>query len=82
METAVSAAEANRNFSQLLRGVRRGCRYLVTSHGQPVARILPADEADRAEFGARDLLFVRLRRQPESFIGSWTRDELYDEDAR
>ena len=35
MEKAVSATEANRQFSRLLDGVRRGHSYLVTSHGQP-----------------------------------------------
>ncbi|RYD22210.1 MAG: type II toxin-antitoxin system prevent-host-death family antitoxin, partial [Spirochaetia bacterium] len=43
MEEAVSAADANRRFSVLLRGVRDGNSYVVTSHGKPVARILPAD---------------------------------------
>ncbi len=42
MEEAVSAADANRKFSLLLRGVREGRRYVVTSHGKPVARLIPA----------------------------------------
>ncbi len=81
MEKAVSAADANRNFSELLRGVRRGRSYLVTSHGRPVARLFPAGETGKAATGARDVLLARLRRQPEKKIGRWTRDELY-EDAR
>ena len=47
MEKAISAAEANRKFSQVLRGVREGRSYVVTSHGRPVARIAPVKE-DRA----------------------------------
>ncbi len=43
MEKAVSAADANRNFSQLLQGVRRGRSYVVTSHGKPLARLTPVD---------------------------------------
>jgi antitoxin (DNA-binding transcriptional repressor) of toxin-antitoxin stability system len=37
MERAVSAAVANRKFSQLLRSVREGRSYVVTTHGKPVA---------------------------------------------
>ena len=39
----MQAAEANRNFSRVLREVTEGRSYLVTSHGRPVARIVPAD---------------------------------------
>lgn len=40
MEEAVSAADANRQFSLLLRRVREGHSYVVTSHGKPVARLV------------------------------------------
>jgi prevent-host-death family protein len=43
MEKTVSAADANRKFSELLRGVRQGRSYIVTSHGKPVAKLIPAD---------------------------------------
>lgn len=81
MEKTVSAADANRNFSQLLSGVRRGGVYIVTNHGKPVARLSPVEEAGETIAGARAHLFARLRRQPVTRIGRWTRDELY-EDAR
>ncbi len=77
MEKAISAAEANRKFSELLRGVKAGRSYVVTSHGRPVARIAPIEngrDADRA----RDALLKRLRSQRAIDIGPWTRDELYD----
>ena len=38
---AISAAEANRQFSSVLRQVRDGRAYTVTSHGRPVAKIIP-----------------------------------------
>ena len=41
MEKTVSAADANRKFSQLLREVRQGSSYVVTSHGRPLAQIVP-----------------------------------------
>jgi len=57
MEKAVSAADANRNFSQLLRGVRRGLSYVVTSHGHAVARLSAVEAAEpSAGAGARGLV--------------------------
>ena len=79
MDESVSAAEANREFSRLLRGVREGRRYVVTSHGRPVARIVPAGGDDGAA-GARTALFSRLARQPVIRARRWTRDELYEDD--
>jgi prevent-host-death family protein len=76
MEKAISSAEANRKFSQVLREVREGHSYIVTSHGKPVARIAPAEEA-RSENG-RNRLLRHLRSQPVRNIGRWTRDELYE----
>ena len=62
MEKVISAADANRSFSQVLREVRHGQSYLVTSHGRAVARIAPV-ENDRTASAARKLLFERLRSQ-------------------
>jgi prevent-host-death family protein len=79
MDEPVSAADANRAFSRLLRGVREGRSYVVTSHGRPVARIVPAGPDDAAG-AAREALFRRLARQPTVRGGRWTRDELYEDD--
>jgi prevent-host-death family protein len=80
MEKTVSAADANRNFSQLLHGVRRGRIYVVTSHGKPVAKLSPVNEAGGAEAGAREDLLARLRKQNAARIGRWTREELYEDE--
>ena len=49
-KTAVSAAEANREFSKLLRRVKAGRSYVITSRGQPVAKLVPFDgDAGRRE---------------------------------
>lgn len=37
----VSAADANRHFSKLLRAVREGARVTITSRGHPVAEMAP-----------------------------------------
>jgi prevent-host-death family protein len=76
MEEIASAAEANRQFSRLLREVREGRSYVVTAHGRPVAKIVPAGTHDRAKTGARDALLDRLRAQPVINVGRWTREDL------
>ena len=77
--SAISAASANRDFSKLLRGVRDGRSFVITSHGKPVAKILPADALDPVREAAREVLFKRLKTQRATSIGRWKRDELYDE---
>ena len=79
MDKAVSAADANRLFSELLRTVKKGRSVVVTSHGKPVAKISPVVEDDLAAEGARSVLFTRLRRERVVNAGRWTRDELYDD---
>ena len=78
MEKMVSAAEANRKFSELLRKVKSGESYVVTSHGRPVARIAPVDNEEQSRSKAKAALLRRLRAQKAIDIGPWTRDELYD----
>lgn len=80
MEEAVSAADANRKFSLILRRVREGRSYVVTSHGRPVARIVPADKRQEVMSGARSALLSRLEAQPPVNTTKWTRDELYEDE--
>jgi prevent-host-death family protein len=77
VKKTISAADANRKFSEVLRGVREGQSYIVTSHGRPVARIEPVEKEAEAE-SAKTALLKRLRAQKAIDIGPWTRDELYD----
>ena len=79
MNKSVSAADANRRFSELLRTVKEGRSVVVTSHGKPVAKISPVVEDNRAAAGARSALFARLRRERAVNAGRWTRDELHDD---
>ena len=78
MQKVISAAEARRKFSELLRSVKTGQSYVVTSHGRPVARIGPVEEQSRSN--AKAALLARLKAQPvlRQPIGRWKRDELYD----
>jgi prevent-host-death family protein len=78
MDETISAAQAKRHFSKLLQAVCRGRSFLVTSHGKPVAKIIPVGALDEAMTGARAALVARLRSQPIVDIGRWTRDVLYE----
>src|SRR5689334_7940563 len=60
MEKTISAAEANRQFSRILRDVTSGQSYVVTSHGRPVARLVPVDHSAAASSAVRDALLSRL----------------------
>jgi prevent-host-death family protein len=73
----ISAGDANRHFSSVLRDVATGEVVTVLSRGKPVATISPvrsgAGEREAAKLG----LLSRLRRQKASGARNWTRDELY-----
>ncbi len=74
----ISAAEANRHFSQVLRQVARGETLIVTSRGKPMAMIAPiTPQAGRAL--AKRQLLARLTNQPPTGERSWTRAELYED---
>ena len=61
--TTISAAEANRHFSQVLRQVARGETLIVTSRGKPMATITPITrQAGRSL--AKCQLLARLANQP------------------
>lgn len=74
---AVSAADANREFSRLLRRVRAGHSVVITSHGRPIARMTPISEGSAVSAAARRALFDRLSAEPVVKAGRWTRDELH-----
>ena len=80
MQSAISAADANRNFSKLLREVRDGRSYVITSHGRPVAKLVAVEARDHVRAAAKRVLLERLRTQRATpSIGRWTRDELYED---
>lgn len=74
----ISATEANRQFSALLREVAAGTTVTVLSRGRPVATVAPAGERRRSNAGARQRLLQRLRQQGSSGARDWRRDELYE----
>lgn len=76
----VTAAEANRQFSAVLREVAQGERVMVTSRGKPVATIEPLrSRAGTLRAGAaKRRLLARLAKVKAVGARDWTRDELYD----
>jgi len=81
MDHTISAAEANRSFSQLLRNVRSGETYVVTAHDKPVARIIPWESENVGRAGAREALLRRLESQEVLDLERWKRDELYERES-
>lgn len=79
MEKAITAADANREFSKLIRDVKKGHTFIVTTHGEPVAKIIPiAKDTEEAE-RKKSAFLEYLRNKPVVDIGPWTRDELYED---
>jgi prevent-host-death family protein len=75
----VTAAQANRQFSSVLREVAQGERVLVTSRGKPVATIEPARGAKRSRpSAAKRRLLEHLQTGLPSGARDWVREDLYD----
>ena len=79
MGKAISAAQANREFSAVLRRVRGGQSFVVTSHGRAVARIVPVAAGEAVARSATAALLDRLAAGRVQAIGRWKRDELYED---
>jgi prevent-host-death family protein len=74
----VTAQDANRHFSALLRKVAQGQEVVVTSRGTPVARMVPVVRGGALRQAARGALLAHLSAQATTGSRGWTRDELYD----
>ncbi len=75
---SVTAAEANRQFSRMLREVSQGESFTVVSRGKPVATLSAAQSATLEQEAAKSSLLARLRAQEASGRRDWNRDELYE----
>lgn len=74
----ITAADANRTFSSLLRRASAGETVVVTSRGKPVAQIGPVQEDVAAKEAAWQALLEHLRTRTPQVVGPWTREELYE----
>ena len=75
---SITAANANRHFSAMLRDVSAGEEIVVVSRGKPVARITAVQAGDASRQLAKAALLQRLRGQPSLGVRSWTRADLYE----
>ena len=74
----VTASDANRQFSSVLREVAHGEIVTVTSRGKPVATISPAKVANAQRSVAKMTLLKRLSKQATTGARNWKRDDLYE----
>ena len=72
----VTAAEANRKFSQLLRAVSQGEDVRIVSRGRSVARVAAVSQCGRGK--ARQELLRRLQSKVPTGSRNWRRDQLHD----
>jgi antitoxin (DNA-binding transcriptional repressor) of toxin-antitoxin stability system len=76
----ISAAEANRQFSRIMRAAMAGETVIVTDRGKPAVKIeafrSAPDDADRAR--AFTAFMEKLRGQPVLDAPRLTREDFYD----
>lgn len=78
---SVGAFEAKTHFSALLERVAQGEEIVITRHGRPVARLVPALQDDEAALlGEAIATLKRLRRG--ATLGGLSWRELRDEGRR
>lgn len=82
----VTAAEANRNFSRIMKEAEAGETIIVTSHGEPTVKIVAVAESrgiDEVERTRRQALWsqhkTRLLGQPTLGLGRFQRDWAYED---
>lgn len=49
MKTEIGAYEAKTRLPELLRAVRAGKRFTITNRGQPIADLVPSEDAERRD---------------------------------
>ena len=74
----ITAADANRHFSKLLRDVSQGAEITILSRGTPVAKITSVHVGASHRRTMKGQLMARLKNQPATGSRNWTRDELYN----
>ncbi len=81
MAWTVSAADANRRFSEILGRAANGETVIITRRGEPVAQLAPYGAGHGSD--ARDRAFDRLLATLEEGLplggGAFNRDELYED---
>ena len=76
----ITSANANRNFSKLLKEVGNGHEITILSRGTPVAKIVSIKNAALHKNEIKRHLLARIKNQTVTGSRYWTRKELYDDD--
>ncbi len=74
----ISASDANRHFSSVLRDVAAGESITILSRGKPVAMISPVEQHQDEREVSRRALLARLEKCKPVGSRDWSRDELYE----
>ena len=75
----ITASNANRGFSNLLREVSKGEEIMITSRGTPVAKVISVKSTVLQKNAMKKLLLSRLKTQVATGSRNWTRNELYND---
>lgn len=75
----ITAANANRNFFNLLREVNKGEEVMILSRGTPVAKITSIKAEAVRKKSMKSILLARLKAQRVTRERTWIRNELYDD---
>jgi prevent-host-death family protein len=80
----ITASEAKTRFGQLLKRVANGEGLIITRHGEPVARLIPAgasrlDDVRRSVQGLRDLQKQIRLRSKAKLTGREVRSSIEDD---
>ena len=76
----VGAFEAKTHLSALLEKVSRGEEVLITKRGKPIARMVPAEQADKSRIKAAISELLTLRKEVTLQDTDWK--TLRDEERR
>ena len=80
MLKTITATDANRRFSEILRLIDEGETFIVTTHGRPRIRMERVSEDILEREAAKERLLERLSSQEGYEIRPWNRKELYEDE--
>ena len=64
----IGAFEAKNRLSELLRAAEAGRSIVITRHGRPVARLVPADDGTTRDLAELRAAFAEVRRGIEGTV--------------
>jgi prevent-host-death family protein len=67
MAKIIGTYEARTHWSEVIQDVKKGERYVITHHGEPIAELVPPQpqtKQERSKRAARQLLELMAQRPP------------------